>query len=285
MPNELVFVRHGQSEANIIQHADKNGNNHELESEVNDRPDWKQRLSRLGIEQAGQAKLWIDQNLGGAASFDVRYFSPYLRTRETAAYIGGEDCGEWIHEDRVVERSWGKYGALSSAEREKEFALTARMYKQSPWYVKLDGGESRYEVSSRFRDFQGTLHREADGKRALVVTHGDLIGIARYNIERMLPEQFEEMEDDKSQTIKNCSIVQYSRVNPTDPTDKRSKLSWRRMINPTDIASSPFDGEWVELPSRAKYTGRDLLRQAELAPRILDDGNRLALENKLALES
>ncbi|MBI3889198.1 histidine phosphatase family protein [Candidatus Saccharibacteria bacterium] len=270
MPNELVFVRHGQSEANIIQSADKKGYDHEHQDAINDRPDWKQRLSQLGIEQAGQAKEWIDRNLGGAASFDIRYFSPFLRTRETAAYIGGTECGEWIHEDRVVERSWGKFGALSSKEREKKFAQTAKMYKQSPWYVKLDGGESRYEVSNRFRDFQGTLHREADGKRALVVTHGDLIGIARYNIERMLPEQFEEMENDKTQTVKNCSITQYSRVNPEDSTDTRKKLTWRRIVNPTDIESSPYNGEWIELPPRAKYTGADLLKQAELAPRLLE---------------
>lgn len=225
MPNNLVFVRHGQSEANIIQKSDKNGFSHELSEIVYDRPDWKQRLSELGIEQAKQAKKWIDENMGGAESFDLRYFSPFLRTRETAAYIGGEDCGEWIHDDRIVERSWGKYGALSQVEREKEFALTARMYKQSPWYVKLDGGESRYEVSNRFRDFQATLHREADGRNVLVVTHGDMIGIARYNIERMLPEQFEEMDNDKSQTVKNCSIVQYTRINPVNPDDVRTKLA------------------------------------------------------------
>lgn len=40
----------------------------------------------------------------------------------------------------------------------------------SPWYTKLAGGGSRYEVSDRFRDFLGTLHREAAGKRVLIVT-------------------------------------------------------------------------------------------------------------------
>lgn len=270
MPNELVFVRHGQSEANIIQKADKNGERHEMTQHVNDRPDWQQRLSKLGIEQAMLAKKWIDENLGGVATFDFRYFSPFLRTRETAAYVGGEECGDWIIEDRIVERSWGIYGALPKAERERKFAYTAKHYRQSPWYAKLDGGESRYEVSSRWRDFQGTLHREAAGKRVIAVTHGDFIGIARYNIERMLPEQFEEIEADDSQTIKNCTIVHYSRVNPNDPTDVREKLSWRRMIYPTEVENSPFGGEWVELPRRPRYTGADLLAQAEYAPRLLD---------------
>ena len=271
MPNDLVFVRHGESEANIVQHADKRGRLHDSRAAINARPDWEQRLSSRGIEQAGMAKAWMDDNLGGAASFDLRYFSPFLRTRETAAYLGGVDCGDWIIEDRVVERSWGVYGALSRAEREKKFELTAQMYRQSPWYTKLDGGESRYEVSDRFRDFQGTLHREAAGKRVLVVTHGDFMGIARYNIERMLPEQFEAVENDKTQTVTNCTILHYTRVNPDDAGDVREKLGFRRIINPTDLGSSPFGGNWVPLPPRPMYTGAELLAQVERAPRLIPD--------------
>jgi|KBSSwiStaDraftv2_1062776.scaffolds.fasta_scaffold03573_10 broad specificity phosphatase PhoE len=269
MPNDLVFVRHGESEANIVQQADKSGLSHAQNDEVFDRPDWEQRLSSRGIEQVKQARAWVDQHLGGAKSFDLRYFSPFLRTRETAAYLGGEDCGNWIMDDRVVERSWGIYGMLSRAEREKKFEQTAKMYRQSPWYTKLDGGESRYEVSDRFRDFQGTLHREADGKRVLVVTHGDFMGVARYNLERMLPEQFEKVEHDPTQDVKNCAIFHYSRINPSDPEDVRPKLSFRRLVNPTDLASSPFDGEWRELPQRPKFTGAELLAQADRAPRLI----------------
>ena len=188
MPNDLVFVRHGQSEANIIQKADKDGIQHPEHGVVSERPDWEHRLSNEGIEQAQQAKKWVADNLGGAASFDLRYFSPFLRTRETAAYLGGPECGDWIVDDRVAERSWGIFGLLPKAEREKEFELTAALFERSPWYTAVEGGESRYEVSDRFRDFQGTL-RTGDfaGKRVLVVTHGDFMGIARYNIERMLP--------------------------------------------------------------------------------------------------
>jgi broad specificity phosphatase PhoE len=271
MPNDLVFVRHGESEANIVQQADKSGALHALHDEIYARPDWEQRLSSRGIEQVKLARLWLDENLGGAKAFDLRYFSPFLRTRETAAHLGGEDCKDWVMDDRVVERSWGIYGMLSRAERERKFEQTAKMYRQSPWYTKLDGGESRYEVSDRFRDFQGTLHREAAGKRVLVVTHGDFMGVARYNIERMLPEQFEEVEDDPSQDIKNCAIFHYSRVNPADPADVRPKLSFRRLVNPTDVTSSPFGANWVELPPRPKFTGAQLLAQTRRAPRMIPD--------------
>ena len=43
------------------------------------------------------------------------------------------------------------------------------------------------------------------------------------------------MDNDKAQTMKNCSILHYSRRNPTDAADVREKLSWRRIVNPFDI--------------------------------------------------
>ena len=97
------------------------------------------------------------------------------------------------------------------------------------------------------------------------------MGVARYNLERMLPEQFEQVEHDTSQDVKNCAIFHYSRVNPRDRADVRDKLSFRRLVNPTDVASSPFDGDWQELPKRPKFTGAALLAQAERAPRLIPD--------------
>jgi broad specificity phosphatase PhoE len=139
MPNDLVFVRHGESEANIIQKADKAGAPHENHEIVSERPDWEQRLTDEGIRQAQQAKKWIDANLGGAASFDLRYFSPFLRTRETAAHLGGAERVDWIVDDRVTERSWGIFGMLSKAERAKCFGLTSKLFERSPWFTAPEG--------------------------------------------------------------------------------------------------------------------------------------------------
>ncbi len=271
MPYDLVLARHGQSEANVIQGADKAGMRHAKAEEVFGRPDWQHRLSTEGIEQAKMAKKWIDENLGGVQSFDLKYFSPFVRTRETAAYMGGLECTDWIHDDRLVERSWGVFGAVPKDVRETQFSLTAKMYKLSPWYMKLDGGESRYDVSTRFRNFQETLHREAEGRRVFVVTHGDFIGVARYNVERMLPEEFDQMDKDASQEIKNCSLVHYTRINPENPNDIRRKISWRRLINPIDLASSPYGGEWVDIGERRQFSGADLVAHAEgISDRLID---------------
>lgn len=270
MPNDLVFVRHGQSEANIVQKELIPDHQFETIQAVNDRPDWQQRLSPLGIEQAKLAKQWIDNNLGGVESFDGRYLSPFLRTRETAAYIGGDDCSEWTVDDRVAERSWGVYGTVARAEQRKQFPLTSKLHQSTPWYVRFDGGESMPDVYGRFRDFQGTLHREQSGNRVVVVSHGDFINVARYGVERMLPEQWEALDRDPTHTIRNCSITHYTRINPNDPTDIRDKLRWRRMIYPDAISQSPNDGQWVELPGRQRFSGAELLKQAEFASVLIE---------------
>jgi len=272
MPNHIVFVRHGLSEANIIQTLDKSGEgHHEKESQINDRPDWQQRLSERGIRQAQTAKLWIDKYLGGVESFDARYVSPFLRTRETAAYIGGVEAGEWTIDDRIVERSWGVYGTVPRAEQRSQFPLTVKLHSSTPWYVRFDGGESMPDVYGRFRDFQGTLHREQEGRRVIVVSHGDFINVARYGIERMRPEQWEAIDRDPQYTIRNCSVLHYTRVNPADENDVRDRITWRRMIYPDNIEESPNGGEWVELPARQRFTGAELLEQAGFAPPLLDN--------------
>ena len=51
------------------------------------------------------------------------------------------------------------------------------------------------------------------------------MGIARYNIERMLPEEFEKMDNDKAQTIKNCFILPTipDEIPPISPTYARNR--------------------------------------------------------------
>lgn len=269
MPKELLFIRHGESEANIVQKHDDHGLSVELARSIFDRPDWQNRLTEKGVEQAKTAKAWIDRELGGLATFDALYVSPFMRTRETAAYVGGPELEGWTIDDRIVERSWGVYGKVPRAEQRAQFPLTAAEKKANPWYIRLDGGESMPDVYGRFRDFQGTLHREQAGRKVVVVSHGDFINAARYGIERLLPEEWEVLDSDPDFMLRNCTLLQYSSVNPEDPEDIRTKLNWRRYTYPDAPEQSPAGGEWVELPKRRRYSGGELLSQTELSPRLL----------------
>lgn len=268
MPNDLVFIRHGQSEANTVQKDNKHGYDDETVRALFGRPDWQHRLTPQGIEQAKQAKEWVDASLGGLETFGALYVSPFYRTRETAAYLGGLELSGWTIDDRLVERSWGVYGKHPTAEQRALFPMTALEKAQNPWYTRLDGGESMPDVYSRFRDFQGTLHREQSGQRVCVVTHGDFMNAARYGIERMTPEEWEKIDVDRSCAIRNCTVLHYTRVNPADPSDIRDKLQWRRYIYPNDPERSPFGGQWVELSARRRYTGKELVDQAHLSKRL-----------------
>ena len=274
MPREIIFARHGQSEANIVQKRDDHGIDRATTQEIFARPDWLNRLSMLGVKQAQRARKVIEAELGGLESFDALYVSPFMRTRETAAHIGGDDVTGWTIDDRLVERSWGIYGKMPRAEQRAQFPLTAEEKLRNPWYASLDGGESMPDVSGRFRDFQGTLHREQSDKRVFVVTHGDFINVARYNIERMVPEQWEEIDADQEFVIRNCMMYHCTRQNPDNPTDIRQKIRWVRYINPLDRAAAPYGGEWAELTDRKRFTGADLRQQVEHAPRLLVDLNQ-----------
>ena len=269
MPKDLLFIRHGESEANIVQKHDDHGLGMDVTQEIFARPDWQHRLTDKGIEQAKRAKEYIDRELGGLASFDSLYVSPFFRTRETAAHVGGLALEGWTIDDRLIERGWGVYGKMSRAEQKERFPLTAAEKASNPSYVWLDGGESMGDVYGRFRDFQGTLHREQSESRVAVVSHGDFINASRYGIERMMPEEWKEIDDDRQYKIRNCTLLHYTRVNPEDPSDVQPKLRWRRYIYPDAVDESPNGGEWFQLPERRRFSGADLLAQIERAPRLL----------------
>lgn len=272
MPHELVFVRHGQSEANVVQATHKAGGIHPNEQEILARPDWQQRLSAKGVEQAKIAREWIEKELGGAASFDLRYVSSFLRARETAAHIGGPEVTGWRKDDRIVERNWGVYGKASPEERERLFALTTLQKQVDPLNAGLDGGEALLSgVLLRERDFLDTLHREAADKRVIAVTHGEFMWTARYDLERMSPEQWQELDNDDTQRIKNCAVLHYSRINPEDATDIRKPMKWVRIVYPDDPTGSPNAGEWQEIPDRKMSSGADLLEEVGQFPRLIGD--------------
>jgi broad specificity phosphatase PhoE len=271
MPQHLVFIRHGQSEGNIVQRAFREGAGMEVPSTFIDTHDWQYRLSPDGVEQAEAAGQWLRENVGPVESyFDERFVSPYIRTRETALHIGGLSCS-WLIDDRLPERDWGIYNSVHPSERHTAFPHTEQIRKLSSLRWRPDGGESLTgEVLLRFRDWLDTLHREQSGRRVLAVTHGELMWMARYVIERMLPEEWEAADKDASQRIFNCDILWYTRTNPADPTDVNKYLKWRRIIRPTGQGTAPFDGEWVELPGKRYFSGRELANMVNEVPRMFE---------------
>ena len=273
MPELITFVRHGESEANVFQGLDKQGidvSTPEFQA-IQKRVDYKQRLSMVGIEQAEKAREWLIKNaVGGLAMYDAFFCSTFFRASETAAKISAGYPGiTWKLDDRLDERNWGVHSPLTKKEREELYETTSRLMDEDPYHAAFEGGESIWGVKNeRFRDWQNTLHREQDGKNVLVVTHGDFMRAARIGIERILPEEFEAIEADPRYKIKNCTILQYSRVNPEDSQDIKPRITYRRMIYPTDIQASPDGGEWIKIGKR-EFNSEELLDRISVEPRLL----------------
>jgi broad specificity phosphatase PhoE len=261
MPEHLVLVRHGQSEANIVQKRLKSDVAATAPAGFFDRHDSQVRLSPAGRDHARAAGDWLRD--AGLATFDRYYVSPHVRTMETAAGLGLH--GRWGLDVRWRERDWGEFGVLNGVERAERFAVSQRLKEQNAWYWAPPGGESLATgVHGRFRDILDTLHREAAGQRVIAVTHGEMIDVARFVLERLSPEEWLRQEADPAYAIKNCQILHYTRRDPAggglDP-----RIRWMRSICPWDPAASWSGGRWIEIVRRL-YTDEELLALVEAYP-------------------
>jgi broad specificity phosphatase PhoE len=268
MPEHLVLVRHGQSEANIVQKRFKQDPAALAPAGFQERHDSQMRLSATGREQARACGEWLRHN--GLGNFDQYYVSPHTRTAETAALLALG--GEWSLDVRWRERDWGEFGALNGVQRAERFALSQKLKEQNKWYWCPPGGESLATgVHGRFRDLLDTLHREAAGQRVIAVTHGEMIDVARFVLERLTPEEWLAQDRDSAYQVHNCQVLHYTRREP-ETGRLASRIRWRRSVCPWDPDASWRGGEWVEL-QRRRYRDHELMALVENHPRLLDSGD------------
>jgi broad specificity phosphatase PhoE len=266
MPEHLVLLRHGQSEANIIQQRFKADPTSHAPDGFFDRHDSDMRLSAQGRSQARAAGGWLRAH--GLGTFDRYYVSPHARTAETAATLGL--AGDWRLDVRWRERDWGEFGVVNHAERAERFALSARLKEQNKWYWCPPGGESLATgVYGRFRDILNTLHRECDGQRVLAVTHAEMIDVARFVLERLTPQQWLDQDVDPAYRVENCMVLHYSRRNP-ETGELHRNIRWMRSICPWDERRSWRGGAWTSI-DRHRYGDDELLELVKRYPLLLEE--------------
>jgi broad specificity phosphatase PhoE len=152
----IYFVRHGESQANLLQEISNRGLRH--------------GLTRHGREQAVALADWLrDQRITHI------YSSPLLRAIETAVILANRleidyevvdalreyDCG--IAEGRSDAEAWQLWQALFDA-----WLVDGR------WAQRIEGGESFYELRERFLPFiEELVSRYGNTEaRILCVSHG-----------------------------------------------------------------------------------------------------------------
>lgn len=265
LPIDLLLVRHGQSESNVMVNADMEGHGF-ITDELMTVPDRSWHITEQGRMQADTTGKWIRDRF---PTFDRYFVSPFTRTRETAGHLGLVDAS-WSENRAVRERSWGEIDSIPRNVFEKHYPENARLKKKEPLYWQPPAGESIASVAeNRVVNLMGTLKRTCSGKRVIVVTHGEFIQATMLLIEEWSDEQYFQNEKDPAFKIQNGMVVQYTRVDPF--TGKiGDEFSWRRMAYPVQDEGKwgMIETSWVTF-KREHLQNEDLLNKAQEVERHL----------------
>lgn len=274
MPNNLVLVRHGQSEGNVAVEAAKKGDLSFYEDEDGKFmtvPGHQWRLTDYGREQAQTIGRWVTEVLDeGSWDFDRLYTSTYVRARETAAHLGLRGA-EWMVNRAFRERDWGDIGSIPRTDFVKRYPDNAHQKVIDPLYWTPPGGESIAHVAeNRVRNILSTLHRECDAQNVLAVTHGEMMWAFRMVLEYWNDEDFVRYDADPAHKIHNCEAIHYTRTNPFDESvEMADRLCWVRRARPV------FDGtRWMvevdpwQQVDKPIMTNEDLMASVNLVPSL-----------------
>lgn len=260
MPRHLILVRHGQSEANVIQEMDKKGDSTWFTEENLMYADSSWRLTSKGVQQAKTSGNFIQDEHPHIDRFIV---SPYKRTFETASYLDIPNA-RWEENSVVRERSWGEIDSIPRSMYKEQYSNNAIFKEKDPLYWRPPSGESIAEVSeSRVKSLVDTLHRESSDETVLVVTHGEFIWASRFRLERWSSDDFITFDKDPEYKVHNASVIEYTRINPTTK-EVNSKLKWVRQSYPVENMTTGemtmHIGQWREF-HRTYLTNEELLEK------------------------
>lgn len=259
MPARLVAVRHGESEANLINKAIKKGIISGYPPGFSEIPDREIRLSKTGVEQTIPTGEWLREQYPDG--FDLIYVSDHTRAKETAALVcqaAGWHNVEIRIDPLLGERNWGRF---TSADREQRDHIM-EYRNRDPLHTPMPDGETMLETRNRSRELLDRAARELTGKRVLVFSHGEFIEalwseIAHMNTERQL-EFFHSSKGD----IRNCQVVEFSAVDPV--TEKyNGSLRWVRSSCP----QAKIFRTWSKI-ERPRYTPDTLLAEVHRYPTL-----------------
>ncbi len=261
MPNNLILIRHGESEGNVASLRSRQGDDSAYSEEFRNRHSSLWRLSEKGREQAKIAGDWIRAQRGEHEPFFRCYTSEYIRAMETASLLNIKDA-TWYSDFYLRERNYGDFDRMPKAEREEFFSKSMKEREIEPLYWTPPNGESLADVGLRVDRLFQTLHRECDSKDVVVVCHGEVMRMVQVRLERMTQEKFHEVDSSKDTKdyIHNTQIIWYTRVNPENENDIRPYTSWVKSVCPWDETKS--DNTWKLIP-RQRFTNEELLKRVE----------------------
>src|SRR3954453_5894130 len=208
-PRSVWFVRHGQSEGNVIRDdaERRSAERYELGVRDADVP-----LSDLGRQQATALGRWLGEQPPHALP-DAVLVSPYLRAVQTADLVLAEAGLTGVRrgvDERLRDREMGEWdgytwrGIVARFPEEAERAkLVGRFFHRPP------GGESWAGICLRLRTLLPGVARELEGARVLVVAHDVVIQLARVVLEGL--DEAAAVELVRGTTYANCGLSTFGR--------------------------------------------------------------------------
>lgn len=247
----VYFVRHGESEGNIAHEHAKKGDESFFNKKFEKTPGRNWKLTETGIAQAKAAGNWVSENI--SPTFDNYYVSTFVRTKQTAAYLGLGNAS-WKITRRVRERDWGEFGSIPRSKYKDVSESNVNLHSVDYLYWRPPSGESMADLQIRARLLFDTLHRECDQKKVIVVSHGEFIDACRAELEYLNDEEWDEVSKDIIYKIYNAQVLHYSRIDPKTK-ERASYLRWFQNVCPW---SDDPDDSWSVI-ERKSYSNEDLL--------------------------
>jgi broad specificity phosphatase PhoE len=266
LPMDLVIVRHGQSEANVMADMNKRGDTEARAAmAAAKRHDSNMRLTDLGRQQARTVGAWLREH---GPTFDAFYVSEYIRTKETAGEMDLQGA-VWQPDLMIRERDQGVQDGGGDVklglDPEEQFRLD-----KSPLFWCPLGGESMADVVIRIRHFLETLSSCAAGMRVCVVCHYRTIHAFRMLLEDIPMEHCPDLLKTK---MPNCCVWWYSRRDHESGETTPHLSSVRRIAVSVDRASGERvvdEQKWAV--RRVTFSSAALLEQVRRIPQVINNG-------------
>lgn len=194
-PKKLVLVRHAESEGNI--------------RSVDERAEFEKPSHEYSITERGRAQArltgdWLREN--GHDDFHVIYTSYYRRVQDTLLTMFPD--AKFREDPRLAEASRGVFSTMTREEMERELPWEIRRKeKEGLYHFRPLGGENWPDVELRIHSFLGTMARDGDSQRWLIVCHGFWLIMFQRLIEHFSIE--EAVRRYKGKVFENASVTIY----------------------------------------------------------------------------
>ncbi len=197
-PHKLVFVRHAESVGNI-RSADERAE-YDAASHAYD-------LTPRGEKQAEITGNYLRERFG---HFDVYYVSYYARARQTMKFICGDH--KFYEDPRLAEAQRGIWHTMTREQVLKRFPEEiVRKEREGLYHYRPFGGENWPDVEMRVHSFLGTLNRDCDNKKVLIVCHGHWLILFQRLLEHFSID--EALRRYKEGAAENASVTIYGGTN------------------------------------------------------------------------